>query len=152
MYFYRFILTASRLKSGLVFSEHKEKFSEAVRSINSGIVFQRTGKTLSIDKIQERSMEVTLESRGQLENPAKSLSAITRYLTTNYPEIFNKYLYNKTLMNMKLDSQSSSPDPLEKMNNSELLKRIIDILSEPESEKKKKTIAELKDTVTKFYT
>ena len=65
-----------------------------------------------------------------LENPSRSLSSFTRYLTTYYTDMFRKYLYNKTLFSINLIGQESSDYSIDNFSpsNEEILKGIIDLL------------------------
>ena len=154
MYHYTFTLTPSRNKSDIIFSEHKELFKEAVENINNGLAFKRDGKSLNIDTstISSKSLVVTLASTSQLTNPARSLSSLTRYLTTYYADVFKPYIYNKTLFNINLNSQTYSTSlKNDEMTNEELLKAIIDLLyTQKNSKERKKAINELKNIVKSF--
>lgn len=154
MYCYHFTLTPSRNKSTINFSEYTALFVEAVENVNNGIAFKRDGKTLSIDcdQILPKTLSVTLSSVNQLKNPARSLSSLTRYLTKSYPDTFEPFIYNKTIFNIKLESQSCSTSlNKEEMTNEELLKAIIDLLyTEKPSNKKDTAINQIKDIVKEF--
>lgn len=154
MYYYTFTLTPSRNKSDIVFSDYKKLFLEAVENINNGLAFKRDGKSLDIDTstISDKSLVVILKSVSQLTNPARSLSSLTRYLTTYYPDVFKPYIYNKTLFNINLNSQSCSTSlKNDEMTNEELLKAIIDLLyTQKNSKEKMKAINELKNIVKPF--
>lgn len=154
MYYYSFSLTPSRNKSDIVFCKYITLFKEAIDNINNGLAFKRDGKTLILDEnlIFEKSLSVSLSSISQLSNPARSLSSLTRYLTTNYSDIFKPYLYNKTLFNIRLESQSCSISlNNNEMTNEELLKAIIDLLyTEKPSTKKTTAIDNIKNIVKDF--
>lgn len=154
MYYYSFSLTPSRNKSDIVFCKYITLFKEAIDNINNGLAFKRDGKTLILDEnlIFEKSLSVSLSSISQLSNPARSLSSLTRYLTTNYSDIFKPYLYNKTLFNIRLESQSCSTSlNNNEMTNEELLKAIIDLLyTEKPSNKKATAIDNIKNIVKDF--
>ncbi len=154
MFCYTFILTPSRNKSDIIFTNFKDQFTEAADHINNGLAFRRDGKSIRIDteKIKEKTMVVVLESKRQLENPARSLSSLTRYLTTNYEKMFRPYVFNKTLFNIKQDPQSSSTDLSDnRMTNEELVKAIIDLLyTQKESKEKEQSVSELKSIVRRF--
>ena len=154
MYYYTFTLTPSRNKSDIVFSDHTELFLEAVENINNGLAFKRDGKTLSIDAstISGKSLIATLSSVNKLTNPARSLSALTRYLTTYHTDVFKPYVYNKTLFSINLESQSCSTNlKKNKMTHEELLKAIIDLLyTQKDSKEKRDAIKELENIVKPF--
>ena len=44
MYSYTFLLTPSRNKSDIIFTEYKEIFLEAIDNINGGLAFKRDNK------------------------------------------------------------------------------------------------------------
>lgn len=73
---------------------------------------------------------MVLFSKLPLENPSRSLSSFTRYLTTYYPDTFKKYLYNKTLFSINLIGQESSDCYIDDfgLSNEEILKSMIDLL------------------------
>ncbi len=130
MYRYTFQLSPARQKSELIFTQHQTILQEALDAINSGISFQRDGKHLDMLHIKDKELILCLTSQEALPNPARSLSALTRYLTTNYPAIFSPYIYNKTLCNMYLLSQeeTSVPQADFTLSNEEILKEMVDLL------------------------
>lgn len=154
MFYYSFILTPSRSKSDIIFTNFTNLFFEAVAHINAGLAFKRDGKELEIDagSIQEKALRISLRSPIQLTNPARSLSSLTRYLTSNYPDEFKPYIYNKTLFNIKPDTQSSiTGKNSNEMTNEELLKSIIDLLyTQANSKAKTQAVNELKEIVKHF--
>ena len=154
MFCYSFILTPSRSKSDIIFTNFTNLFLEAVAHINAGLAFRRDGKELEIDtsSIKEKSLRISLRSPIQLTNPARSLSSLTRYLTSNYPDEFKPYIYNKTLFNIKPDTQSSiAGKNSNEMTNEELLKSIIDLLyTQANSKEKTQAVNELKEIVKRF--
>ncbi len=154
MFCYSFILTPSRSKSDIVFTDFANLFIEAIAHINAGLAFKRDGKELEIDasSIKEKTLRITLRSPMQLTNPARSLSSLTRYLTSNYPDEFRPYIYNKTLFNIKPDTQSSiTGETKDEMTNEELLKSIIDLLyTQTNTKEKTQAIKDLKEIVKRF--
>ena len=132
MYSYTFLLTPSRNKSDIIFTEYIEIFLEAIDNINGGLAFKRDNKKLSISdhEISEKELKIILFSKMPLENPSRSLSSFTRYLTTYYTDMFRKYLYNKTLFSINLIGQESSDYSIDNFSpsNEEILKGIIDLL------------------------
>lgn len=156
MYSYTFLLTPSRNKSNIVFTEYKEIFSEAVDNINGGLAFKRDNKKLSISnqEVREKELKIILFSKMPLENPARSLSAFTRYLTTYYPDIFKKHLYNKTLFSMNLIGQESSDYSIDDfcISNEEILKSMIDLLySHTETKEVQIARSKIIDILKPFY-
>lgn len=156
MYNYTFLLTPARNKSDITFTKYKQLVLEAVNNINNGLAFKRDCKKLSIDVNNIRDKEITLilSSKNMLTNPSRSLSALTRYLTTYYPETFHPYIYNKTLFNINLLSQATSSGlTTEEISNEELLKAIIDLLYSTDvitNKSKKDTILQIKELITPF--
>lgn len=129
MYYYSFKLTPSQPNSDIDYTDYQQEILSAIRTANSGIAFKRDGKRIDVAKEDIKSNEIilTLNCKTPLERAARSLSALTRNLTGNYPEIFSKYVYNKTLFHMELISQDSSFDDLE-ISDTNLLKGVIDLL------------------------
>lgn len=155
MYIYTFLLTPSRNKSDIIFTEHKNTFLEAIDNINGGLAFKRDNKKLSIsiEDIFEKEFKIVLFSKLPLKNPARSLSSFTRYLTTYYPETFKKYLYNKTLFSINLISQKSSDSFIDDLgpSNEEILKSMIDLLySHTESKEVQLARAQIVDILKPF--
>lgn len=130
MYHYVFNITPARQKSGILFTAHEARIKEAIEAINGGISFKRDRKCLTLLNIDDREMSIRLTSPEPLKNPARSLSALTRYLTTKYPDVFEPYIYNKTLFNIHALSQETTPTPKDefRLSNEEVLKGIIDLL------------------------
>lgn len=130
MYYYDFNLSPARLKSGIIFTEHKRHIGDAIEAINGGISFKRDRKSLVLINIKDKEMLIRLTSQSPLANPARSLSALTRYLTNKYPNLFEQYVYNKTLFNIQLLSQESiiSTKDNFSLSNEDILKEIIDLL------------------------
>ncbi len=130
MYHYTLRLSPARLKSSLIITEHKTLISEAIEAINGGISFKRDGKYLVLLNIGDKEMTIRLTSQDPLANPARSLSALTRYLTTKYPEIVEPYIFNKTLFNIQMLSQESTTMHQEdfSLSNEEIMKTMIDLL------------------------
>ena len=131
MFYYTFLLTPTRNKSTINFSEYRDILVEAANKINNGLAFRRDAKSLNIlpKDIADKEIILTLASQMPLTNPARSLSALTRYLTTYYPDQFHPYVYNKTLFNIKLlNKESSMEGNIDNINNEDLLKGMIDLL------------------------
>ena len=104
MYNYTFLLTPARNKSDIAFTSYKPLILEAINNINNGLAFKRDCKKifLDVDNIYDKEITLILSSKNMLTNPSRSLSALTRYLTTYYSETFHPYVYNKTLFNINL--------------------------------------------------
>lgn len=154
MYRYKFLLSPSRVKSDIVFSEYSDLIMEAVSIINNGITFKRDGKSIHINKedITNKEIIVELLSKQALSNPARSLSSLTRYLTSNYSEVFDCYVYNKSLFNMVLLTQENSSNLCDGIESKEeLLKYLIDIIySYPNTKEKNEAIEAIKNIVRSF--
>lgn len=156
MYKYKFNLTPARTKSDISFTNYANLIIAAVNNVNSGITFKRDCKQIELNPadITDKNITLNLYSKEYLVNPARSLSGITRFLTTTYPESFSPYIYNKTLFNMSLLSQSSSQAQTnDELSNEDLFKAIFDLLySSKHINNKQKNIAinQLKDIVKPF--
>lgn len=157
MYVYTFELTPAKKYKDINYTLFTDIFNEACQYINKGISYTRDGKKLYIKEIHLDNLIVILESTNSLQNPTRSLSALTRFLTTNYSNIFKKYIYNKTLFSMKLlDSSSTYSDEPYCLSNEEMLKAIIDLLyaftakSVSETQNRKKTIDQMKELIKPY--
>lgn len=156
MYNYTFLLTPARNKSDITFTSYKPLILEAINNINNGLAFKRDCKKIFLDanNVRDKEITLTLSSKNMLTNPSRSLSALTRYLTTYYPEIFHPYVYNKTLFNINLLSQETSCGRnTEEISNEDLLKAIIDLLYSPDvitNKSKKDTILQIKKLMLPF--
>ena len=104
MFIYNLELVPSKKYVSLDYTKYKDIFSESCTYINRGLAFTRDQKALKILSIEKEKITVQLESANPLQNPTRSLSALTRFLTSNYSGIFEEYVYNKTLFNMSLIS------------------------------------------------
>lgn len=130
MHYYCLRLSPARQKSGIVFTEHEVLIQEAIEAINGGISFKRGGKSLELLNIDDKEMVIKLTSQDPLANPARSLSALTRYLTNRYSNLFEQYIYNKTLFNIQTLSQESAISAKDDfgLSNEEIMKELIDLL------------------------
>lgn len=157
MYYYQFRLTPSQPKSEIDYTNYKDEIIDSVNSVNAGIAFKRDGKeiVLSSNDIEQQAIILSLNCKTPLEHAARSLSALTRYLTTNYNDIFSQYVFNKTLFHMDLISQSSSFDELE-ISDTDLLKGVIDLLfthtttTKKEAILREETITQIKELVRPY--
>ena len=157
MYFYDFKLTPSQPNSKIDYTKYQKEILVAVDSVNNGIAFKRDGKTIELaaDGIKKNEIMLTLTCKTPLEHAARSLSALTRNLTGNYPNIFSKYVFNKTLFRMDLISQDSSFSNLE-MSDTDLLKGVIDLLftytttTKAEADLRVQTIDNIKELVKPY--
>lgn len=156
MYNYTFLLTPARNKSDIAFTSYKPLILEAINNINNGLAFKRDCKKifLDVDNIYDKEITLILSSKNMLTNPSRSLSALTRYLTTYYSETFHPYVYNKTLFNINLLSQETSSGLTpEEFSNEELLKAIIDLLYSADAvtnKSKKDAILQIKKLIIPF--
>lgn len=150
MYSYTFKILPSRQKSQITFTAHEAQLKEAVMNVNSGTAFRRDGKTLALSEIKAREMTAVLTSREPLPHPARSLSALTRYLTLQYPETFEPYIFNKTLFTITR-SQETAPSRREPLSNEELLKAMVDFLyATPQTERVQAARAEIEKVLEPF--
>lgn len=157
MYIYTLELTPSKKFDNIDYTRYKDIFSEACLYINKGLSFTRDKKELSILQLNHESLIIKLSSKNSLPNPARSLSALTRFLTTNYPEKFKEYVYNKTLFSMQLiSSDNISTDDTHEISDEELLKALIDLLyaytakSVSDTQNRKKTIDQIKELIKPY--
>lgn len=157
MYTYTFKLSFAKKRTTLKFNECKDIILCAINDINNGIAFKRDVKSFQIEQIEATDLILKLTSKNSLANPSRSISALTRYLTTYHLDIFGNSIYNKTLFSIKLISQenyvSSTPQEL---SNEDLLKGIIDLLygytsiSNSDTLSRNKTIQEIKKLVSPY--
>lgn len=157
MYIYTLELTPAKKYGTMDYTAFKELFDEACFYINKGVCFTRDGKELHIKEINKEKIVVTLNSKNSLQNPARSLSALTRFLTTNYTDIFREYIYNKTLFSMRLiESNTINSYNAIDISDEEMLKTLIDLLyaftakSVPDTQNRKKTIDQIKELIRPY--
>lgn len=157
MYIYTFKLSFAKKRTTLNFNGCKNIISDAIKDINNGIAFKRDGKKFQIVQFSDSELILKLNSKNSLTNPSRSISALTRYLTTYHWDIFGDSIYNKTLFSLELLSQENpvSSMPLE-MSNEDLMKGMIDLLygytstSNSETLSRNKIIQEIKKLVAPF--
>lgn len=157
MYLYRFQLSFAKRKTTLNFSGNQDVMLEAINAINNGIAFKRDGKNFHIEQMTDNRLILKLESKKSLINPSRSISALTRYLTTYHLDVFGGAIYNKTLFSIELLSQEHCVSTVpEDMSNEDLLKGMIDLLygctsaSNSETLSRNKTIQEIKRLVAPY--
>lgn len=158
MYYYYFQLTPSQPNSNIDYKKHQKEIISAINSVNNGIAFKRDGKAIEITNsdINTQEINLTLKCKTPLSHAARSLSALTRNLTGNYPNIFSQYVFNKTLFHMELISQESSFDDLEEISDTDLLKGVVDLLythtttTRIEADLRKKTISNMKELIKPY--
>jgi hypothetical protein len=158
MYEYTLELTPAKKYKDMNYENYANIFYESCKYINKGLSFTRDGKELSITEVSTDKLVVLLKSKNSLQNPARSISALTRFLTSNYSDIFKNYIYNKTLFSMKLiDSKTANATSAKEMTNEEMLKTIIDLLyahtaiSVSDTQNRIKTIERIKELVEPYY-
>ena len=157
MYYYRFQLTPSQPNSDIDYTNYQYEILSAVNSVNNGIAFKRDGKfiEMSNNDINSKEIKLVLKCKTPLVHAARSLSALTRYLTTNYSDIFSKYVFNKTLFHMNLISQDSSYDDLV-ISDTDLIKGIVDLLftytttTKIEADMREQTISSIKELIKPY--
>lgn len=158
MYYYCFQLTPSHPNSNIDYQKYRNEIILAINSVNNGIAFKRDGKTIEItnNDINTQEINLTLKCKTPLIHAARSLSALTRNLTGNYPNIFSQYVFNKTLFHMELISQGSSFDDMEEISDTDLLKGVIDLLythtttTKAEAVLREKTISNMKELIKPY--
>lgn len=157
MYVYTLELTPAKKYGAIDYTSFTEIFNEACRYINKGLSYTRDGKELHMREINTDNLIVILKSTNSLQNPTRSLSALTRFLTTNYSNIFKEYVYNKTLFSMKLiDTSCIYSNESSHISDEEMLKAIIDLLyaftakSVSDTQNRKKTIDQIKKLIKPY--
>lgn len=105
-----------------------EGFKRCCQEANAGGAFVRDRKTFSVYSFSENSITLSLTSKKELENPSRSLSALTHALLED--PIYDKYLradvYNRVFYNpvvKKAVIQNNS----EKLTKPDVIKTIIDM-------------------------
>lgn len=157
MYYYRFQLTPSQPNSDIDYTDYQHEILSAVDAVNNGIAFKRDGKFIEMSKndIKFKELQLVLKCKTPLVHAARSLSALTRNLTTNYSDIFSKYVFNKTLFHMNLISQDSSYDNLE-ISDTDLIKGVVDLLftytttTKTEAVLREQTISQIKELIKPY--
>lgn len=157
MYTYLFELTPARRGNRFVPSDYIEELKAAEENINNGLAFRRDGKKIKIESVDDEKIMLTLTCKTALVHASRSLSALTRYLTTYYRDTFEEYVYNKTLFAITLISQKSSfESSKEVLSNEEILKGVIDLLYSyttttlTEANERKKVIETISDLVKPY--
>lgn len=129
MYIYYFEISLAKKRTNKKISDFSHYLYEACANINTALTFQRDKKKLEVNSIDDLYAYVSLSSENALTNPVRSLSALTRYLTTNYGEVFAPIIFNKILFQMKLIKQEvSASHSVDEISDEELIKSIIDLL------------------------
>lgn len=157
MYIYIFKLSFAKKRITLKLNECKDLILNAINDINDGISFKRDKKSFQIEQFGENNLILKLTSKNQLSNPSRSISALTRYLTTYHLDVFESLLYNKTLFSIKMLSQENCVSSIpQEMSNEDLLKGMIDLLygytsiSNSDTLSRNKTIKEIKQLVAPY--
>ena len=157
MHSYIFRLKLAKKRTTLTLSDCKNIIYDAVTDINNGITFKRDGKKFEIVEFRDNEFILKLSSANALVNPSRSLSALTRYLTTYHWDVFSQAIYNKTLFSIELLSQENIPSSNpEEMSNEDLLKGMIDLLygytstSNSDTLSRNKTIQQIKQLVAPY--
>lgn len=156
MFYYTLSLTPSRNKSDIIFTDYTDLILAAISNVNNGLAFKRDCKKIEIDRsdILEKNITLKLSSKEYLINPGRSLCGITRYLTSNYIDVFKPYIYNKTLFSISLVEQNSSAGTSnDEITNEELFKAIFDFLYSDKyitNKKREDVINQLKDVIKPY--
>lgn len=157
MYYYSFSLTPSQPNSSINYTQFSKEILSAAKSVNDGIAFKRDGKSIDISpmNIDNQKILLTLKCKTPLIHAARSLSALTRYLTTNYSDVFSQYVFNKTLFHMTLDKQYSSYDDMS-ISDTDLIHGVIDLVythttsTKDEADLREKTISSMKELIKPY--
>lgn len=151
MYTYTFKLMFAKKKTTLDFMQCNAYIFEAIKDINVGLTFKRDGKSFSIEQLSKQELILKLTSKTSLTNPTRTISALTRYLTTYHKDVFESSIFNKTLFSIELLScEIASSSIFEEMSDEDLLKAMIDLLygytatNNADTLARKKTISEIK--------
>ena len=158
MYQYTFELIFKKKSSTLNFPDCLDKIEEAISNINNGLAFRRDRKTMEIlNPISDNKLTIRLNSKESLQNPSRSLSSITRYLTSYHTDYFKDSIYNRTLFDIILISTNSSFPTIDyDISNEEMLKGIIDLLysftatTNTEAKERNQVIKEIKKLVVPY--
>lgn len=157
MYIYTFKLSFAKKRTTLKFNECKDIISNAINDINDGIAFKRDGKNFQIEQFGDNELILKLTSKNSLTNPSRSISALTRYLTTYHLDVFENSIYNKTLFSLELLSQENCVSSMpQEMSNEDLIKGMIDLLygytsiSNSDTLSRNKTIQEIKKLMAPY--
>lgn len=157
MYIYTFKLSFAKKRTTLKFIECKDILSNAIKDINEGIAFKRDGKNFQIGQFGDNELILKLTSKNSLTNPSRSISALTRYLTTYHLDVFGSSIYNKTLFSLELLYQENLVSSIpQEMSNEDLIKGMVDLLygytstSNSETLSRNKTIQEIKQLIAPY--
>lgn len=158
MYSYFFELTPAKPHSTINYcaDDIRQKLLDAAETVNRGYTFRTDGKSVTITDIQPKKIKLTLQCKTALRHSARSLSAITRYLTANCAD-FQEEVYNRTLFHMDLVSQKSSFDGNpDNISDAELVKAVVDLLfagtteTKMEADLRVETIRAMKELIKPF--
>lgn len=131
MYTYTYELTPSKTHSTINYCEKEVRATllSAPENINDGYAFRRSGKVLRIDSdvMEPQRIVVTLSSPETITHASRSLSALTRYLTTSHANIWVSEIYHKTLFRMRLLSTHSDDTP-EDLSDLDLMRGLMGLL------------------------
>lgn len=157
MYQYRFELTPAHPHSKIDYTSEsiQQKLRDAAQTVNRGYTFRTDGKVIEITEIEPQKIALTLMCRTALRHSARSLSALTRYLSPL--EEFQGEIYNRTLFCMNFLSQTSSFDgDIEGISDADLLKGVVDLLfssttaTKAEADFRMETIRSMKKMIRPF--
>lgn len=155
MQIYKYELTPSKPHSTINYCEKgvRATLLKAPQSINDGYAFRRDGKALRIEaeNVGPQRIVVTLESKASLPHATRSLSALTRYLSTRHADIWAGEIYNRTIFRMTLLSADSDNAP-EDLSDAELSAGLIKLLFSDNAVDPalRKTIVEVKRLLLPF--
>lgn len=155
---YSFILTPSNKKSIIDFAELENKyriFTSASENCNSGITFSRSGKKITLKKIEPNQITLVLSAISPLSSPTRTLSAFSREII----KLNEKYncltdaIYNHTLFNTRLEAVKKEITTIKEMTDAELIVSITNLIFSPSSYepiRRENTINRLKEIMLPY--
>ena len=160
MFCYKYKLVPANKKSPIDYTLYKDSIELAIETANHGSVFIRDRKKIELIDIQPQMINIYLHSVKKLEHPARSLSALTRALTS-YSFVWKAELYSKKVFNMipisMIEVSDADDSKSEDMTNEDILKTMIDLLYQPvygnynDEQDRKEAIGEIKKILLPYY-
>lgn len=160
MFCYKYKLVPANKKSPIDYTLYKDSIELAIETANNGSVFIRDRKRIELIDIQPQMINIYLYSIKQLEHPARSLSALTRALTS-YSFVWKAELYSKKVFNMipisMIETGDGDKSGSEDMTNEDILKTMIDLLYQPvygnynDEQDRNKAIEQIKEILQPYY-
>lgn len=160
MFCYKYKLVPANKKSPIDYTLYRESIELAIETANNGSVFIRDRKKIELIDIQPQVINIYLHSVKQLEHPARSLSALTRALTS-YSFVWKAELYSKKVFNMipisMVEVAENDASTSEDMTNEDILKTMIDVLYQPvygnynDERDRNEAIGKIKEILLPYY-